>query len=84
MTTTVLTMALTGIGADLKKRDTASALRRGLSIAAMLLGAFIGAVLILRAGAPAALETIAAMLLAIAILSGVASHRPSDWQVEKA
>lgn len=84
MTTTVLTMAITGIGADFKKRDTASALRRGLSIAAMLLGALIGAVLILRAGAPAALETIAAMLFAIAILASVASHRPSDWQVEKA
>jgi uncharacterized membrane protein YoaK (UPF0700 family) len=83
MTTTVLTMAITGIGADLRKRDTTSVLRRLLSIAAMLVGAHLGAVLILNVGAPAALETIAVMLLVIGILATVASRRPSGWQVEK-
>lgn len=84
MTTTVLTMAITGIGADLKKRDLASALRRSLSIAAMLLGALLGAVLILGGGPAVALAAIAAVLLVIAVLAGVASRQPAEWQVEKA
>lgn len=44
LTTTVLTLTITGISADLRKRDYATMLRRSLAISAMLLGAFFGAV----------------------------------------
>jgi uncharacterized membrane protein YoaK (UPF0700 family) len=57
LTTTVLTMTLTGIAADLRSRNLRVALRRTLAVVAMLMGALVGAVLVLHAGVPAALFT---------------------------
>ena len=50
LTTTVLTLTLTGIAADsrLGGGSGAKTARRVLSVAAMLLGAFLGAVLLLQ------------------------------------
>lgn len=45
-TTTVLTMALTGLFADLRRRDALAAARRAASVVAMLIGALIGTVLV--------------------------------------
>lgn len=52
LTTSVLTMTLTGIAADLRNRNPRVALRRSLSVIAMLAGALIGALLILNAACP--------------------------------
>ena len=73
LTTTVLTLTLTGIAADsrLGGGTGANTARRVLSVAAMLLGAFVGAVLLLRV-APAAPVAVAAAILAIVF---GASHR---------
>lgn len=70
-TTTVLTMTLTGIAADLRsgQRETA-VLRRLLSIAVMLAGAILGALLVLS-GHPA-VALLIATLLAGSVVGGLA------------
>jgi uncharacterized membrane protein YoaK (UPF0700 family) len=54
-TTTVLTMTITGLAADLARGVSPKTLRRLVSVCAMFVGAAAGAVLVLRAGVPAAL-----------------------------
>jgi uncharacterized membrane protein YoaK (UPF0700 family) len=67
LTTTVLTLTLTGIAADsrLAGGSGAATVRRVLSVAAMLLGAIVGAALVLH------VEPVAAVALAVAILAVV-------------
>ena len=78
LTTTVLTMTLTGIAAEswLGGGSGARTARRLLSVAAMLLGAIVGALLLLQV-APVAPLALAAALLAVVIL---AAHRASRRQ----
>jgi uncharacterized membrane protein YoaK (UPF0700 family) len=73
LTTTVLTLTLTGIAADsqLAGGSGANTGRRILSVSAMLLGATIGALLLLKV-APVASLALAAGILAIVCL---AAHR---------
>jgi uncharacterized membrane protein YoaK (UPF0700 family) len=75
LTTTVLTLTLTGIAADsrLGGGSGAKTARRVLSVAAMLLGALIGAVLLLRVGLVAPLALASAVLAIVC----VAAHRAS-------
>jgi len=70
LTTTVLTLTLTGIAADshLAGGTGASTGRRLLSVAAMLLGATIGALLVLKVDAAASL-VLAAGILALVCLA---------------
>jgi uncharacterized membrane protein YoaK (UPF0700 family) len=86
MTTTVLTMTLTGIGADvraLREGSTsarAALTRRLLSIATMLAGAVFSAWLVLRVSPLSAL-TLATALLAVAAAGAVlAAARPGSWR----
>jgi uncharacterized membrane protein YoaK (UPF0700 family) len=73
LTTTVLTLTLTGVAADsrLAGGSGANTARRLVSVAAMLLGATIGALLLLKVAAVASL-VVAAGILAIVCL---AAHR---------
>jgi uncharacterized membrane protein YoaK (UPF0700 family) len=73
LTTTVLTLTLTGLAADsqLAGGSGANTGRRLVSVAAMLLGAIIGALLVLKVAAAASLA-LAAGILAIVCL---AAHR---------
>jgi uncharacterized membrane protein YoaK (UPF0700 family) len=66
LTTTVLTLTLTGIAADswLGGGSGAHTARRLLSVTAMLLGAFVGALLLLKV-APVAPVAVAAAILAL-------------------
>jgi uncharacterized membrane protein YoaK (UPF0700 family) len=70
LTTTVLTLTLTGIAADsrLGGGSGARTARRILAVAAMLLGAFVGAVLLIhvRPVAPLALATLLLAVVAVA------------------
>jgi uncharacterized membrane protein YoaK (UPF0700 family) len=76
LTTTVLTLTLTGIAADswLGGGSGARTARRILAVAAMLLGAFVGALLLseLRPVAPLALAT--ALLTLVAAAAGRRRH----------
>jgi uncharacterized membrane protein YoaK (UPF0700 family) len=79
-TTTVLTMTLTGFAADLRNRDWRVLLRRLLAVAAMLLGALVGALLVLRAGAAWALALAVALVALVAAGGWALGRRPRPWQ----
>src|SRR3954462_12015397 len=74
LTTTVLTMTLTGIAADVRQRDRFALLRRLLAVAAMLIGAVLGAVLVLEVSTVAALGLATALLAVVVVCTSVASR----------
>ena len=79
LTTTVLTMTLTGIAADLRDGDRFALVRRGLAVVAMLAGAVAGAALVLEVSDVAALALAAALLAIVAVCAGVTSRSPAEW-----
>ena len=79
MTTTVLTMTLTGIGSDLRKKDLPTAARRLMSVIAMLIGAGIGAVLVLRVGVSAGIVAVTVVLSVALAGAAVASRGAPSW-----
>ncbi|NYJ75357.1 DUF1275 family protein [Allobranchiibius huperziae] len=79
-TTTVLTMTLTGIAADLRQRNIAVVVRRILAIAAMLVGALIGALLVSHSDPSTGLLLSAVIAVVVAVAAAVVSRRPQDWQ----
>jgi uncharacterized membrane protein YoaK (UPF0700 family) len=80
MTTTVLTMALTGLGADIRKGDQPALARRLVSIMAMFLGGLLGAVIVLDAGVSASLTVIAIVLIVLVVILTIVSRKPANWQ----
>jgi uncharacterized membrane protein YoaK (UPF0700 family) len=75
LTTTVLTMTLTGIAADIRTQGLAVAVRRLLAVATMLGGAALGAVLVIHSQ-PAVALAVAAGLLAATLTFLMAWRRP--------
>ena len=88
MTTTVLTMTLTGVGADLRavfgdrpRAKARSALgRRLLAVAAMIVGALAGASLTLRVSPLSGLVLAAALLAVVTAWVALATRRPASWR----
>jgi uncharacterized membrane protein YoaK (UPF0700 family) len=80
LTTTVLTMTLTGIAADLRQRNRLVVARRLLAVAAMLAGAIVGAVLVLHVSPAAALGVATALLAVVTAGSTRAARRPAAWR----
>jgi uncharacterized membrane protein YoaK (UPF0700 family) len=81
LTTTVLTLTLTGIAADwpLAGGRNPSSGRRLLSTVAMFLGAAIGAVLVLTVGTAAALAFVLAILVAVGAVAARFSTSREPW-----
>jgi uncharacterized membrane protein YoaK (UPF0700 family) len=79
LTTTVLTMTLTGIAADIRSGNTATLIRRVLAVAAMLLGAVGGALLVLNTSTEAALAVAVAILAIVLVGSAAASRSRGAW-----
>jgi uncharacterized membrane protein YoaK (UPF0700 family) len=79
LTTTVLTMTLTGIAADIRSGNRNTMGRRLAAVAAMLLGGLGGALLVLNLGATAALG--AAVLLVAGVFTAAvpASRSHATW-----
>jgi uncharacterized membrane protein YoaK (UPF0700 family) len=77
ITTTVLTMTLTGIAADAGRGAKVG--RRALSVAAMLLGALIGGLLVLELDNPAPLGLATALLATVALLTYRAGRSEPEW-----
>ena len=77
LTTTVLTLTLTGIAADswLGGGSGANTARRILAVAAMLLGAVIGALLLLKVDPVAPVALAAALLALVFVAANRAAHR---------
>lgn len=81
LVTTVLTMTLTGIAADapLVGGSGAAVARRTLSVGAMLLGALIGALLVLHLDDAVPLAAAAALIALTAIAAHRVSRQPGPW-----
>jgi uncharacterized membrane protein YoaK (UPF0700 family) len=81
LTTTVLTMTLTGVAADSKLAGGPGSriARRALSVAAMLLGALIGGALILKVDNPAPLAQATGLLAVISFVTYRASRSKPAW-----
>ena len=78
LTTTVLTLTLTGIASDsrLAGGDEARIGRRGLAVVSMMLGALIGGLLVLHVddAAPLGLATALLLLVVLTLVEPVKSH----------
>ena len=84
LTTTVLTMTLTGIAADLHDRDRFAILRRIAAVAAMLAGAVAGALLVLHVSDVAALALAVALLVITLAGAAITSRVPAGWHAPQA
>jgi uncharacterized membrane protein YoaK (UPF0700 family) len=81
LTTTVLTMTLTGLAADsaVAGGHGSKPARRALSVAAMLLGALIGGALVLKVDNPAPLALATGLLAVISFVTYRASRSTPAW-----
>jgi uncharacterized membrane protein YoaK (UPF0700 family) len=82
LTTTVLTMTLTGIAADVRAEGhgRAGLSRRLLAVITMLVGAAGGALLVLHVGTAAALGVAVGLLAAVTVGAALAVRRPGPWR----
>ncbi len=76
LTTTVLTRTLTGLASDW---SGPLRIRRIVSVGAMLLGAFAGALLVLHVSIPAALALAAVLSGGVAVAAHLASSDDAPW-----
>jgi uncharacterized membrane protein YoaK (UPF0700 family) len=80
LTTTVLTMTLTGIVADARGESPGVVTRRVLAVVTMLGGAVVGAVLVLQVSPAAALGLSAGLMAVVAFSAILAGRHPAAWQ----
>jgi uncharacterized membrane protein YoaK (UPF0700 family) len=78
LTTTVLTMTLTGIAADAGNRPALS--RRLLAVTTMLAGGLVGALLVLHSSTSAALGAAAGLLVLVTCSAALSTRRPARWR----
>lgn len=79
LTTTVLTMTLTGLAADMRGGNRAALLRRGLAVTAMLGGAVVGALLVDKARPAVPLEVATGLLAAAGLWTCVRTKAGAPW-----
>src|SRR6266404_4588833 len=84
LTTTVLTMTLTGIAADVRHSPAATTIRRVLAVLGMLLGVAAGGLLLLNGGLAWALALALILLGAVVTIAAVQSRRAATWHVPAA
>ncbi len=82
LTTTVLTMTLTGIAADVRAKDheRAGLVRRVLAVVTMFAGGAVGALLVLHAGTTAALGLAVGLLALVTAGAALAARQPGPWR----
>lgn len=80
LTTTVLTMTLTGIAADITAANRGPIIvRRVLAVSAMLVGAIVGAVLVIHVGRSAGLTLAVALVAATAVAAVGVARGSQAW-----
>jgi uncharacterized membrane protein YoaK (UPF0700 family) len=84
LTTTVLTMTLTGIAADVRHSPLRTTTRRILAVLTMLLGAVVGALLVLNTGLGRALGLALILLGAVVGTASLRSRHAEPWHAESA
>jgi uncharacterized membrane protein YoaK (UPF0700 family) len=80
LTTTVLTMTLTGIVADIRHSPSLTTVNRALAVLTMALGAVAGALLILHTRLASALGLALVLLGIVVVAATSASRRSARWQ----
>jgi uncharacterized membrane protein YoaK (UPF0700 family) len=80
LTTTVLTMTLTGIAADVRRSGAATITRRALAVSMMFVGAIVGALLTLHTRLAWALAVALFLLAVVTLAAALQSRRPAAWQ----
>lgn len=80
MTTSVLTMTLTGLAADHKRGGSTAIVRRVLVVASMLAGATTGAALVLRVGIHAGLLLVVVLLAIVCAVAAIRGREHAAWQ----
>ena len=85
LTTTVLTMTLTGIGHDPRsgRRGHATLIRRVLVVATMLAGGVAGAALVLNVGTIVPIALATGLLAIVAASAAVSARHPGEWREAK-
>ena len=83
LTTTVLTMTLTGVAVDLRNGDRFAIMRRLLAVGAMLAGAAFGTLLVLNVSTVAALGLAAALLAIVTACAAAGSRSPAPWHAPR-
>ncbi|MGH3250068.1 MAG: YoaK family protein [Trebonia sp.] len=85
LTTTVLTMTLTGIGHDPRsgRRGHVTLSRRVLVVATMLAGGVAGAELVLNVGTIAPIALATGLLAVVAAASAVTARHPAEWRAAR-
>jgi hypothetical protein len=74
-------MNLTAIAGDLRAGHRGPMLvRRVLAVAAMMVGAFAGAELVLHVGTTAGFALVVGLLAVVAVGALVAARRPGEWR----
>jgi uncharacterized membrane protein YoaK (UPF0700 family) len=83
LTTTVLTMTLTGIAADIRQSGWRSTqiVRRIVAVFAMLLGALVGAVLVIQKSATWALTLVTIIMLLVLAGALIGIRKPGKWRL---
>ena len=79
LTTTVLTMTLTGIAADVRRSGVATITRRVLAVSTMFAGAVVGALLVLHTRLAWALALALFLLAVVTVTAALQSRRPAAW-----
>lgn len=79
LTTTVLTMTLTGIAADVRSSGAATITRRALAVSTMFVGAIVGALLILHSKLAWALALALLILAIVTVAAALQCRRPANW-----
>jgi uncharacterized membrane protein YoaK (UPF0700 family) len=79
LTTTVLTMTLTGIAADIGTTSNPTIARRLIAVLTMFAGALVGTLLVLHAPLAWALALAAVLLIVVALVAFARSRHPETW-----
>ena len=80
LTTTVLTMTLTGLAVDVRRGVTDASVRRALAVVTMLGGAAIGALIVLRVGPAWGMGAALVVLSAVVIASWSCVRVDAHWR----
>jgi len=83
LTTTVLTMTLTGIAADVGGSGSATIARRVLAVFTMFAGALVGALLVLHAPLEWALALVVLMLGVVVLVAFLRSRHTEEWHTHR-
>jgi uncharacterized membrane protein YoaK (UPF0700 family) len=79
LTTTVLTMTLTGIAADTRGGGSATIVRRVLAVCTMFAGALVGALLVVHAPLEWALALVVLLLGVVVLVASLRSRHTEQW-----